>query len=53
MKYNNIGKFLENVLGSTEFTLYSPKELEKMITQKQTNCGTRIVKTSAGLWVKL
>ena len=53
MNYNEIGKFLEKAFGGTEFWVYSPKQAKKMFETDNPNVGTRLVKTSANMWVKM
>lgn len=50
MKYNNIGKFVEETLGATEFWVYSTKDLETFFNKEGPLQGRRIVKVSADAW---
>lgn len=53
MNYNEVGKYLEETFGGTEFVLYTPKQAQKLFETDNPNVGTRIVKTTANIWVKM
>lgn len=53
MTYNNIGKYLEEIFGTTEFWVYSKKDLQSVADPNSNLKGSRVVKTSAGIWLNV
>lgn len=53
MNYNEIGKYLEATFGGNEFVIYTARQTKELLETNCPNVGTKIVKTTANLWVKI
>lgn len=53
MNYNEIGKYLEATFGGNEFVVYTARQMKELLETDNPNVGTKIVKTTANMWVKM
>lgn len=53
MNYNEIGKYLEATFGGNEFVVYTARQTKELLETNNPNVGTKIVKTTANMWVQM